>query len=399
MSRRRLSSIFSRSSSSASSTASTSAPTNLVCALPPAYAMFKERLLSGTLGPDDARHLFDEVLLDWDLAKAPNQLLSALARAPPSVASSDGPAFAIELFKRMDRCASPQAAPNSYTYSILIDCYRRAHRPDLGLAIFGRLLKTGLGLNVVAYNTVIDGFFKEGEVDKAYDLFREIKKQGISPTSAPTCFHKMPIRTVNGNLRDETGFIRELRMLVSFLGFEHEPMYHGVFPDEEESFCEVTVVVQPSPQTAHTYRGGGPTFLVASQRTALQALTELRMIYDSELYDTDFRFVPLRTPGSPHSVFVSTLSQRHSAIGHTMRLLEAMDDLHYEALQDANGQRDTISFYRHSSEDLNRENGELRRRIQQGHRLAAEAEELRRQNELLRQRVTTNPHLPTRSRS
>ncbi|KAG8037217.1 hypothetical protein GUJ93_ZPchr0020g33582 [Zizania palustris] len=190
MSRRRLSSIFSRSSSSASSTASTSAPTNLVCALPPAYAMFKERLLSGTLEPDDARHLFDEVLLDWDLAKAPNQLLSALARAPPSVASSDGPAFAIELFKRMDRCASPQAAPNGYTYSILIDCYRRAHRPDLGLAIFGRLLKTGLGLNVVAYNTVIDGFFKEGEVDKAYDLFREIKKQGISPTSAPTCFHK-----------------------------------------------------------------------------------------------------------------------------------------------------------------------------------------------------------------
>ncbi|KAG8037211.1 hypothetical protein GUJ93_ZPchr0020g33563 [Zizania palustris] len=115
---------------------------------------------------------------------------SALARAPPSVASSDGPAFAIELFKRMDRCASPQAAPNGYTYSILIDCYRRAHRPDLGLAIFGRLLKTGLGLNVVAYSTVIDGFFKEGEVDKAYDLFREIKKQGISPTSAPTCFHK-----------------------------------------------------------------------------------------------------------------------------------------------------------------------------------------------------------------
>ncbi|KAG8037219.1 hypothetical protein GUJ93_ZPchr0020g33583 [Zizania palustris] len=155
MSRRRLSSIFASSTSSASSTASTSAPANLVCALPPAYAVFKERLLSGTLGPDDARHLFDEVLLDCDLAKAPNALLSALARAPPSVASSDGPAFAIELFKRMDRCASPQAAPNGYTYNILIDCYRRAHRPDLGLAIFGRLLKTGLGLNVVAYSTVI----------------------------------------------------------------------------------------------------------------------------------------------------------------------------------------------------------------------------------------------------
>ncbi|KAG8044779.1 hypothetical protein GUJ93_ZPchr1933g22903 [Zizania palustris] len=157
MSRRRLSSILASSSSSASSTASTSAPAKLVCALPPAYAVFKERLLSGTLGPDDARHLFDEVLLDCDLAKAPNALLSALARAPPS------------------------AAPNGYTYNILIDCYRRAHRPDLGLAIFGRLLKTGFGLNVVAYSTVIDSFFKEGEVDKAYDIFCEMKKQGISP--------------------------------------------------------------------------------------------------------------------------------------------------------------------------------------------------------------------------
>ncbi|KAG8100926.1 hypothetical protein GUJ93_ZPchr0165g33617 [Zizania palustris] len=76
----------------------------------------------------------------------------------------------------MDRCASPLAAPTGSTYNILIDCYRRAHRLDLGLAIFGRLLKTGLGQNVVAYNTIIDGFFKEGEVDKAYDLFREMKK-------------------------------------------------------------------------------------------------------------------------------------------------------------------------------------------------------------------------------
>ncbi|KAG8037216.1 hypothetical protein GUJ93_ZPchr0020g33569 [Zizania palustris] len=183
MSRRRLSSIFASSSSSASSTASTSAPANLLRALPPAYAVFKERLLSGTLGPDDARQLFDGLLRGADPVptRALNALLSALARAPPSAACSDGPSLAIELFKRMDRCASPLAAPTGYTYNILIDCYRRAHRPDLGLAIFGRLLKTGLGQNVVAYSMVIDGFFKEGEVDKAHDLFREMKKQGISP--------------------------------------------------------------------------------------------------------------------------------------------------------------------------------------------------------------------------
>ncbi|KAG8037210.1 hypothetical protein GUJ93_ZPchr0020g33584 [Zizania palustris] len=62
MSCRRLSSIFASSSSSASSTASTSAPANLLHALPPAYAVFKEQLLSGTLGPDEARQLFDQVM-------------------------------------------------------------------------------------------------------------------------------------------------------------------------------------------------------------------------------------------------------------------------------------------------------------------------------------------------
>ncbi|KAG8037213.1 hypothetical protein GUJ93_ZPchr0020g33577 [Zizania palustris] len=180
MSRRRLS-IFASSSSSASSTASTSAPANLVRALPPAYAMFKQRLLSRTLGHDVACQLFDGLLRGADPVptRALNALLSALARAPPSAACSDGPSLAIELFKRMDRCASPLAAPTGYTYSILIDCYRRAHRLDLGLVIFGRLLKTGLGQNVVAYNTIIDGFFKEGEVDKAYDLFREMKNKAF----------------------------------------------------------------------------------------------------------------------------------------------------------------------------------------------------------------------------
>ncbi|KAG8044540.1 hypothetical protein GUJ93_ZPchr0061g33660 [Zizania palustris] len=126
----RLSSIFASSSKLCILHSVYLGAAKLVCALPPAYAVFKERLLSGTLGPDDARHLFDEVLLDCDLAKAPNQLLSALARAPPSVASSDGPAFAIELFQTDGPMCQTQAAPNGYTYSILIDCYRRAPRPD-----------------------------------------------------------------------------------------------------------------------------------------------------------------------------------------------------------------------------------------------------------------------------
>jgi len=135
-----------------------------------------------------------------------------------------------------------------------MDCCTRAHRPELTLAFFGQVLKTGLGINtiiisnllkglceakwidealdillhrmpelgcvpdvfsycillkslcndgksgqademlrmmagrgavcsptVVAYNTVINGFFKEGDVAKACDLFNEMMQRGISP--------------------------------------------------------------------------------------------------------------------------------------------------------------------------------------------------------------------------
>ncbi|KAG8044683.1 hypothetical protein GUJ93_ZPchr0077g7062 [Zizania palustris] len=71
MSCRRLSSIFASSSSSASSTASTSAPANLLHALPPAYAVFKEQLLSGTLGP--TRHA-NSSTKKAEVAKAGNYL-------------------------------------------------------------------------------------------------------------------------------------------------------------------------------------------------------------------------------------------------------------------------------------------------------------------------------------
>jgi pentatricopeptide repeat protein len=35
--------------------------------------------------------------------------------------------------------------------------------------------------DVVSYNSVIDGFFKEGEAAKACDLFNEMLQHGISP--------------------------------------------------------------------------------------------------------------------------------------------------------------------------------------------------------------------------
>ncbi|KAG8061146.1 hypothetical protein GUJ93_ZPchr0003g17935 [Zizania palustris] len=46
-----------------------------------------------------------------------------------------------------------------------------------------------------------------------------------------------------------------------------------------------------------------------------------------------------------------------------MKLLEAMDNLHTKAILNADSQHDTIDFYHHTSENLNRENAELRRQV------------------------------------
>jgi leucine-rich PPR motif-containing protein len=45
-----------------------------------------------------------------------------------------------------------------------------------------RMPEFGCPPDVVAYNIVINGLFREGQVDKAYNLFREIDNQGILPT-------------------------------------------------------------------------------------------------------------------------------------------------------------------------------------------------------------------------
>ncbi|KAF6990718.1 hypothetical protein CFC21_007883 [Triticum aestivum] len=184
-----------------------------------AFAAATERARSGNLTPEDAHHLFDELLRQANpVQERPlNNLLAALARAPASAACSDGLALAVNLFSRISQGARCVAHPTACTYGILMDCCCRAHRLDLAFAFFGRLLRTGLkagviqvctllkGLchakrtdealnvllhrmtelgctpDVVAYNTVIHGFFKEGQVGKACSLFHEMAQQGVAP--------------------------------------------------------------------------------------------------------------------------------------------------------------------------------------------------------------------------
>ncbi|CAN6227923.1 unnamed protein product [Urochloa humidicola] len=184
-SRAHLSSAF---SASAFSTASAKIPPLPRAPLDALYAA-TERARAGTLRPADAHSLFDELLRGQTRVpeRAMNAFFAALARAPPSAACGDGRALAVALFNRISRAAaSPRAVaallPTEYTYNILIDCCRRARRPDLALAFFGRLLRTGLGIDVITFSGLLRCLCDAKRTDEALDvLLRRIPELGCVP--------------------------------------------------------------------------------------------------------------------------------------------------------------------------------------------------------------------------
>ncbi|GJN13290.1 hypothetical protein PR202_ga31644 [Eleusine coracana subsp. coracana] len=167
-SRVRLSSIFAaRPTATPPSKAQSSRAPHLV------LAAAVERARCGTLGPKDAHHLLDELLEQATPVpeRALNDFLAALVRVPPSASCSDGPALAISLFNRMSRGRGPQVAPpTACTYAILIDCCGRARRPDLALAFFGRLLSTGLGVDLVTFGNLLKCLCDARRTEEASDV-------------------------------------------------------------------------------------------------------------------------------------------------------------------------------------------------------------------------------------
>jgi pentatricopeptide repeat protein len=74
--------------------------------------------------------------------------------------------------------------PNDISYSIVLKRFCNDSRSQQALELLRMMAENGRighlpGVN--AYNTVIHGFFMEGEVAKACDLFHAMMRQGISP--------------------------------------------------------------------------------------------------------------------------------------------------------------------------------------------------------------------------
>ncbi|KAG8091192.1 hypothetical protein GUJ93_ZPchr0011g28941 [Zizania palustris] len=175
----------------------------------------------------------------------------------------------------------------------------------------------------------------------------------------------MPVYQVHSFCRHFEGFIRELRMMVTFLGFLFEPEFHGVYMEEFAGPCDVSLTIHGSSDHLPFFMAalGGPTFDVACQHITLQALMELRMIYDDRLQNSSFRLVPKRTPSTHRSIYIRVHSDRDPVMARQTRLLQAMDDLHTEAVLNAEEHHEAVEFLRQETKSLIQQNGELQRKI------------------------------------
>ncbi|KAK1601236.1 hypothetical protein QYE76_016764 [Lolium multiflorum] len=129
-----------------------------------------ERARSGTLSPEDAHDMFDDLLLQATPVpeRALTSFLAAVARAQ---ACSDGLSLVVALFNRMPRCdGTPVAPPTVHTYGILLDSCCRARQPDLALAFFGRFLRVGLKANNIIVNTLLKVLCHAKRTDEAVDV-------------------------------------------------------------------------------------------------------------------------------------------------------------------------------------------------------------------------------------
>ena len=99
-----------------------------------------DRFRSGNLGLDDDVKLFDELLHHARPASviAINQILTAFSRGQDRGSSTS--ALVVSLFNRMARAFPNKVAPDGFTYSILIGCFCRMGRLELGFASIGLVL-------------------------------------------------------------------------------------------------------------------------------------------------------------------------------------------------------------------------------------------------------------------
>ncbi|XP_004296324.1 PREDICTED: pentatricopeptide repeat-containing protein At1g12300, mitochondrial-like [Fragaria vesca subsp. vesca] len=119
---------------------------------------------------DDALKVFDEMLHSRPLPPVIpfNQILTQLVKFKQYSA-------VIALSRKIGLIG---IAPDYYTLAILINCYCHLNRLLFGLSVLGQFFKLGLQPNVITFNTLINGFVLDNQVQEAARFFNKMRKAG-----------------------------------------------------------------------------------------------------------------------------------------------------------------------------------------------------------------------------
>ncbi|OMO72813.1 hypothetical protein CCACVL1_17580 [Corchorus capsularis] len=69
--------------------------------------------------------------------------------------------------------------PDTFSYTILIDGFSKQGNVEKAVGFLKNMLKGGVLPNVVTYTAIISGFGKKGKLEEAFTLFKEVKNIGI----------------------------------------------------------------------------------------------------------------------------------------------------------------------------------------------------------------------------
>jgi pentatricopeptide repeat protein len=76
--------------------------------------------------------------------------------------------------------------PNSVTYGCLLDACVKNGEIKRAAGVFDCMLRDGIAMNTVLYTTMIKGFSKEWQLEKAYQLYqRMLFEMEANPAVAP----------------------------------------------------------------------------------------------------------------------------------------------------------------------------------------------------------------------
>ncbi|GAY61284.1 hypothetical protein CUMW_208750 [Citrus unshiu] len=134
-----------------------------------------DRCKSGDINHSDALCLFDCMLNKWS-SPPPMSSFNILFGG---LAKSKQYDTAVSLFKRLNSVGL--LLPNFLSYCILINCFSKIGRVLDGFIVFGRMLRGSFTPNVVVFTSLIKGLCAESRIMEAAAVFTKLKAFGCEP--------------------------------------------------------------------------------------------------------------------------------------------------------------------------------------------------------------------------